>query len=1096
MDGVSVAASVIAIIQLSTSCLKLSSKWLGPSEFDTSELGRITSSLYAFNGAMKNFQTHLEINEDNEARLKALDQLKPVLQRCEAALNITKEFMERAGFVGRHLLAPRSDRKIKLAIKMLDDAKELFVLAIHHDHLTILTSVEQYLRNVGADIRDLQTIAADSTLKQAEILDSQSRHFQQAEGWQLDTSSSLQALQRDVNITRRELLDGRDLQMQWQQDAAMTASSLQDSVKRQDERADRSERQAILDWITTVKHASQQHDFLSRRETGTGTWFINSSEYQTWLAHPKQTLYCPGIPGAGKTILVAATVHDLESRFDLDLSVGIGYVYFNFRRLEEQKPEALLSSLLKQLVQKRRPLPACVMELYEKHTEKQSKPLLSEISQVLELVVSQYSRVFILADALDECSGNKLWRESFLKEMRKLQDGGGANFLATSRPIPEIETHFSSCPSLEILASNEDVCIYLEGRMSQLPSFVLNNQILREQVKSDIATAVDGMFLLAQLYMTSLEDKTTVKAVKSAVANFKKQTEGTSEDAKVKILAQVYDDAMTRIQGQKSGFRQLADNVLTWIVFATRPLNTAELQHALTVEVGEHELDDENTPQVEDMVSVCAGLVTVDEESKAIRLVHYTTQEYFLRTQEHWFPSANERLATVCLTYLSLGVFSTGFCESNKDFEHRVQTYPLYTYASVNWSRHVGKSTSQIADALRFLAMESNVESASQALFKTVHDYPRVGAAHGRISRRTTGFHLAVYFRLLHIMEEMISRGYDPNIQDSHGQTPLSYAADSGYEAGIRALLKSDILDCGARAIDGMTPLMRAAEKGHEAAVIILLNDARVEASLNDTDKCGRTAILHASQAGRWACVGHLLDKGADLTTRDNFGQTVLLFAAQSAPIGYVEDLLDACDISHVESPDNCNLTPLRLAAALGRVEVVDLLRRRFGPKIGTPVIGVASHGRRRVIRDVRQVNHDVPSNLLPVRIMDDALSLLEAAIVGPEGTPYEMGIFRLQIYIPDRYPLCPPTIRFVTPIYHPNVDENGNILLSIFEYDWNPVHGVLSLLMSILLVLGSPIVDYPRTEAARQYRADREGYDRRALEMTWQYAISEREET
>jgi hypothetical protein len=66
-----------------------------------------------------------------------------------------------------------------------------------------------------------------------------------------------------------------------------------------------------------------------------------------------------------------------------------------------------------------------------------------------------------------------------------------------------------------------------------------------------------------------------------------------------------------------------------WITCAKRSLTTAELQHALAVEIGEPKLDEDNLLEIEDMVSMCAGLVTVDEESKIIRLVHYTTQEYF-----------------------------------------------------------------------------------------------------------------------------------------------------------------------------------------------------------------------------------------------------------------------------------------------------------------------------------------------------------------------------------------------------------------------------------------------------------------------------------
>ena len=97
---------------------------------------------------------------------------------------------------------------------------------------------------------------------------------------------------------------------------------------------------------------------------------------------------------------------------------------------------------------------------------------------------------------------------------------------------------------------------------------------------------------------------------------------------------------MERINGQKPGFKKLATDVLSWITCAKRPLNTSELQHALAVKVGKPELDQEDFPQISEMVSVCAGLVTVDEESNIIRLVHYTTQEYFERTQAHWFPES------------------------------------------------------------------------------------------------------------------------------------------------------------------------------------------------------------------------------------------------------------------------------------------------------------------------------------------------------------------------------------------------------------------------------------------------------------------------
>src|SRR6187549_2533258 len=116
---------------------------------------------------------------------------------------------------------------------------------------------------------------------------------------------------------------------------------------------------------------------------------------------------------------------------------------------------------------------------------------------------------------------------------------------------------------------------------------------------------------------------------------------------------------MERIEGQVSAQEELAKEVLSWITCARRPLTTMELQQALAVGLGDSELDEDALPQIEDMVSVCAGLVTVDDESGIIRLVHYTTQEYFERTQKQWFPNAEADITTTCVTYLSFSIFES-----------------------------------------------------------------------------------------------------------------------------------------------------------------------------------------------------------------------------------------------------------------------------------------------------------------------------------------------------------------------------------------------------------------------------------------------------
>jgi len=142
---------------------------------------------------------------------------------------------------------------------------------------------------------------------------------------------------------------------------------------------------------------------------------------------------------------------------------------------------------------------------------------------------------------------------------------------------------------------------------------------------------------------------------------------------------------MNRIEGQIADQEELAKQVLSWITCAKRPLTTSELQHALAVEEGESELDRDNLPQIEDLITVCAGLVTIDEESDIIRLVHYTAQEFFDRTKTHWFSNAESYITKTCVTYLLFDTFEAGITGYLED---RLRENPLYHHAARNWGHH------------------------------------------------------------------------------------------------------------------------------------------------------------------------------------------------------------------------------------------------------------------------------------------------------------------------------------------------------------------------------------------------------------------------
>ncbi|KAF2195041.1 hypothetical protein K469DRAFT_543196 [Zopfia rhizophila CBS 207.26] len=638
--------------------------------------------------------------------------------------------------------------------------------------------------------------------------------------------------------------------------------------ERHDNREYHEEYQAILDWLTPLDYAPQQNDFISRRQEGTGQWLLDSKEFKDWLSETKQTLFCPGMPGAGKTIITSIVVNHLHATFQNDHTVAVAYLYCNFRRQHEQRPTDLLLSLLRQLIQEQSYLTDSLKDIYNLHKKKRTRPSFDEISKALHSVIANYSRTFIIMDTLDECQVSNKDRKKFLLEIFKLQTQTTANIFATSRFIPEVEKEFEGSISVEIRATSDDVQRYLEGQMSRLPSFVSRNVGLQEEIKAEISKAVDGMFLLTQLHLASLTGKRSPKAVRIVLEKL-----SAGSDA----YDHAYKEAMERIEGQVTDSQKLAKQVLSWITCAKRRLKTPELQHALAVEIGASKLNDENLPEIEDIVSVCAGLVTIDEESDIIRLVHHTTQEYFERTWASWFPNVQTEITETCVTYLSFYAFEAGFCPADRVFEARLHLNPLYDYAARNWGHHAhGNSIEADQLIVDFLESEAKVAASSQAIMVSQNN--RYGYYSQRVPQQMKGVHLAAYFGLEDTLMALLKDGLDADSKDSYGRTPLSWAAINSHEAVVKLLLQEDGVDVDSKSNSGQTPLLMAAENGHEAVVKLLLEKDGVD--VNSKSNSGQTPLSWAAENGHEAVVKLLLAKKVVPEPKDIYGETPLSKAA------------------------------------------------------------------------------------------------------------------------------------------------------------------------------------------------------------------------
>lgn len=110
--------------------------------------------------------------------------------------------------------------------------------------------------------------------------------------------------------------------------------------------------------------------------------------------------------------------------------------------------------------------------------------------------------------------------------------------------------------------------------------------------------------------------------------------------------------------------------------------------------------------------------------------------------------------------------------------------------------------------------------------------------------------------------------------------------------------------------------------------------------------------------------------------------------------------------------------------------------------------------------------------------------------LVGPTDTPYEGGVFELEIYFPENYPYMPPKIIFKTPIYHPNITPKGSICLDILKTNWSPALNIRAVLLSLCSLLSDPNPDDPlMPQIAYLYKKHKTKFLADAREWTLRYA-------
>ncbi len=144
--------------------------------------------------------------------------------------------------------------------------------------------------------------------------------------------------------------------------------------------------------------------------------------------------------------------------------------------------------------------------------------------------------------------------------------------------------------------------------------------------------------------------------------------------------------------------------------------------------------------------------------------------------------------------------------------------------------------------------------------------------------------------------------------------------------------------------------------------------------------------------------------------------------------------------------------------------------------------------------------------NAYPVssKILKDDMSTVEvydyfhwkATIIGPSETPYHDGVFCLDLTFTNDYPFQPPSVRFESRIYHPNINKSGAICISVLKNDWSPAINIESLLLCISSLLSDPNPDDPLdNDVALVYINNREKFNAIARQYTDKYTVKNKDQ-
>jgi hypothetical protein len=230
-------------------------------------------------------------------------------------------------------------------------------------------------------------------------------------------------------------------------------------------------RLGLLNWLSLISIEKHHQDLRSGLDIAkdSGSWFLKSDQYLNWAdsTSSDRMLWCPGLPGAGKTVMASLVIDQLTTdaaSFRESHENSVCWLYLGHTEAKGL-PGALLAALLRYMVHMSKNIPHCVENLHHKHLEAKTSPTDDSIMNCLIEICQGKENIFLIVDAMDEYpEAQRDILIEYLYDM--LQQLPALRILITSRFIQSIADALDSPSRYDIEAHDDDLSAFIRTQLS------------------------------------------------------------------------------------------------------------------------------------------------------------------------------------------------------------------------------------------------------------------------------------------------------------------------------------------------------------------------------------------------------------------------------------------------------------------------------------------------------------------------------------------------------------------------------------------------------------------------------------------------------